>query len=219
MLVRDVMTRPVVTVTPETSMLDALKIIRERRIRRLPVVSRGRLCGIVTELDLMRASPSPVTSLSTSELGYLLPKVTVREIMTKDPITIDPSAPIERAAVIMRDRKIGGLPVVEGGMVVGIITESDIFDAFLELLGATRPTERLTIEYSGDVNELMRITQCLAQCEIHPQNMAVYRTPTGQARIILRLDARQAEHAVQVLRQVGIVVRTPKMDEQTAVLA
>lgn len=219
MLVKEVMSTPVVTVTPETPMTDALKILRERRIRRLPVVSRGRLLGIVTELDIVRASPSPVTSLSVAELAYLVPKITVKEIMTKDPLTIDPNAPIERAAVIMRDRKIGGLPVVEGDAVVGIITESDIFDAFLSLLGATRPTERLTIEYSGDVQELMRITECLAQCEIHPLNMAVYRTPAGQARVILRLEAKQAERAIQLLRQAGIVVHTPATEDQVALLA
>ncbi len=219
MLVKEVMSTPVVTVTPETSMTDALKILRERHIRRLPVVSRGRLVGIVTELDIVRASPSPVTSLSVAELAYLVPKITVKEIMTKDPLTIDPNAPIERAAVIMRDRKIGGLPVVEGDAVVGIITESDIFDAFLSLLGATRPTERLTIDYSGDVQELMRITECLAHCEIHPLNMAVYRNAAGQARVILRLEAKQAERAIQLLRQAGIVVHTPATEEQVAMLA
>src|SRR3972149_513853 len=144
MLVRDRMTSPVVTVGPKSSIHDALAVMKEKGIRRLPVVKGQTLVGIVTWTDLMRASPSPATSLSVSEISYLLMKAPVSEVMTKNVITTSPGATIEEVAVQMRQHKIGGLPVVEDGVVGGIVTESDIFDAFIDLMGLNRGGTRLT---------------------------------------------------------------------------
>jgi CBS domain-containing protein len=101
--------------------------MKECNIRRLPVVENGRLVGIVTLGDIREASPSAATSLSIYELNYLLSRLTIGQIMTRDPITITPDTSIEAAARLMLEHKIGGLPVVDGTRVVGIITESDIF--------------------------------------------------------------------------------------------
>lgn len=134
MRVRDYMTTPAVTVEPKTDLAAALKRMRERRIRRLPVVNAaGGLVGIVSERDLLYASPSPATSLSVWELNYLVAKLLVEKVMTRNVITVAPNAPLEEAATLMLEHKIGGLPVVNSeNELEGVITESDIFRAFIQ---------------------------------------------------------------------------------------
>lgn len=127
-LVRDWMSRNVITVSPETTLPEAHRLMTEHKIRRLPVVKDGKVIGIVTRGDIRGAEASEATSLSIWELNYLLSRLRVAEIMTPDPITVRPDATIGEAARLMLEHKISGLPVVdEGGALVGIITESDIF--------------------------------------------------------------------------------------------
>ena len=126
MRIRDVMTKNPITVDSETLVLDAQKIMQENSIRRLPVVDKGKLVGIVTKHDLLQASPSPATSLSIHELNYLLARMKVKEIMKKNPMTLSPDTPFEEALKMGQDKKIGSFPVVENGKLVGIATESDI---------------------------------------------------------------------------------------------
>ncbi len=134
-LVKDWMSKDVVTVTPHTTLPDAHKIMKERKIRRLPVVDdHGHLVGIVTRGDVREASPSDATTLSIYELNYLLAKLTVDKIMTKNPVTVTPDTSMKDASRLMLEHKIGGLPVVESGKVVGIITESDIFRFMVQRL-------------------------------------------------------------------------------------
>lgn len=145
MLVRDYMSQPPIVISPNTPISEALKMMRERRIRRLPVVDpAGRLIGIVSDKDLLHAEPSPATSLSIWEITYLLGRITVEQVMTRDVLTVGPTTPLEEAAQIMVDRKIGGLPVVEADQVLGVITETDIFRVFALLLGAHEPGIRVT---------------------------------------------------------------------------
>ena len=125
--VRDWMTANPITIAPNTSLGQANRLMKENSIRRLPVVDHGKLVGIVTLGDLREASPSDATSLSIFEIHYLLAKLTVEDIMSKKPVTVAPDATIYGAAQIMLQNKIAGLPVVDQGKVVGIITESDIF--------------------------------------------------------------------------------------------
>lgn len=138
-LVKDWMTPDPVTICPDTTLPEAARLMKECRIRRLPVVENGRLVGIVTMGDVREASPSAATSLSIYELNYLLSRLTVREIMTRDPIAITPDTSIEASARLMLEHKIGGLPVVDNNKVVGIITESDIFRLLVNE-GEFRPT-------------------------------------------------------------------------------
>ncbi len=146
MLVRDRMTKNPITVKPNLPIAEALEWMRKEKIRRFPVVDKkDKLVGIVTRDDLMYASPSPVSSLSVWEVTYLLSQVTVDEVMAEDVITIAEGAPIEEAARLMADNKIGGMPVMRDDMVVGIITESDVFNAFLELFGGREKGVRLTV--------------------------------------------------------------------------
>ena len=164
MLVQERMTHNPITVRDDTSMYDALKIMRENKVRRLPVLDKdGKLVGIVSEKDLLYASPSPATSLSVWEISYLTSRITVRELMTKEVITICEDCPMEEAARIMVDNKIGGLPVVRGDTVVGIITETDLFKIFLELLGAREQGTRFTLLVPERKGMLADLTESVAQ--------------------------------------------------------
>lgn len=137
MLVGDWMSTDVATVTEDVSMIKAGRIMRDKKIRRLPVVDKdGRLIGIVSERDLKAASPSSATSLDMYEMTYLLSELKIKGIMTREPVCIRRSDTVERAALIMRDRKFGSLPVVdETKKVVGIITDTDIFRLFVSITG------------------------------------------------------------------------------------
>src|SRR5512138_3339903 len=115
MLVGERMSRPVISVSPEMPVPDALALFKKEHIRRAPVIKDGRMVGIVSEKDLLNASPSPVTTLSVWEMNYMLSKVTVKQVMTKKVKTVDVDTPIEEAARIMADTKIGGLPVTRSG--------------------------------------------------------------------------------------------------------
>jgi acetoin utilization protein AcuB len=163
MFVRDRMTQNPVTVTPETSVSEALNIMRQHKVRRMPVVDKqGHLVGIVAEKDLLYASPSPATSLNVYEIGYLLSKLRVKEIMAKSVVTVTEDVPLEEAARIMVDGSISGLPVVRDRAVVGIITETDIFKALLEMMGARDEGVRLTIRVHDQPGTLSKIAGAIA---------------------------------------------------------
>lgn len=162
MLVGERMSRPPITIGPEMSIHDALALFKKERIRRAPVIKGGKLVGIVSEKDLLNASPSPATTLSVWEMNYLLSKLTISEVMTKDVITVSEDTPIEEAARIMADNKIGGLPVVKGARVVGIITETNLFKMFLELMGAREKGVRVTALIEDKPGMLAAITKALA---------------------------------------------------------
>jgi acetoin utilization protein AcuB len=163
MLVGDRMTSPPITVTADTSIDRALELMREQQVRRFPIVSKGnRLVGIVSEKDLLYASPSPATTLSVYEIPYLLSKIKMRDLMTQEVITVTRDTPLEEAARIMADNKVGGLPVVEGDKVVGIITETDIFKLFLEMLGAREEGVRLTVLVPEEKGSLARFAGKIA---------------------------------------------------------
>ena len=136
MLVENWMNRKVITVDADDSMMDASKILKENKIRMLPVLGKGKLVGIVTDRDLKRASPSDATSLAVHELLYILANVKIKEIMSRKPITVPFDYTVEEAAEIMLEHKISGLPVVDrDGTVVGTITQTDLFRVLISLTG------------------------------------------------------------------------------------
>jgi acetoin utilization protein AcuB len=164
MLVKNRMSRHPITVTADVHIDEALKVMRDNKVRRLPVVDKdGQLVGIISEMDLLYASPSPATSLSVYEIHYLMARITVQDVMTKKVISIEEDTPLEEAARIMVDNKIGGLPVVRNGTLVGIITETDLFKIFLELLGAREKGVRLTLQTPNKKGVLASITGQIAQ--------------------------------------------------------
>jgi acetoin utilization protein AcuB len=162
MLVGEPMSHPVITIPPDLPIVDALNLMKREHIRRTPVVKDGKLVGIVSDKDLLNASPSPATSLSVWEMNYLLSKITVRDVMTRQVMTVAADTAIEEAARIMADNKIGGLPVVQGDQVVGIITETDLFKIFLELMGARESGVRVTALIHEEHGQLAKLTQAIS---------------------------------------------------------
>jgi acetoin utilization protein AcuB len=163
MFVEKRMTHPVITIKPDIPIHDALNLMRKEGISRLPVVNdRGRMIGIIAEMDILHAEPSDATTLSVWEMNYLLSRITVSDVMTRDVVSVDADCPIEEAARIMADNKIGGLPVMRGDDLVGIITETDLFKVFLELLGARDAGVRITALMRDIPGELAKLTGAIS---------------------------------------------------------
>jgi acetoin utilization protein AcuB len=163
MLVGERMSHPIISIAPDMPVHDALDMFKREHIRRAPVVKEGKLIGIVSDKDLLNASPSPASSLSIWEMNYLLSKITISEVMSKKVLTVNEDTPIEEAARIMADNKIGGLPVLRDGHVVGIITETDLFKVFLEFMGAREKGVRVTALIDEKPGQLARITSAIAE--------------------------------------------------------
>lgn len=163
MLVRDCMTRNPITIPLDTPVHVALRLMKDKKVRRLPVLdSRGNLTGIVSESDLLKVSPSAATTLSMWELPELLAKILVEKVMTRSVITVAEDTPLEEAARIMADNRIGGLPVMDGQSLTGIITETDLFKVFLTQLGARRPGVRVTVVVPNIIGLLARVTHAIS---------------------------------------------------------
>ncbi len=205
MLVGERMTPRPITVNEDTSLPEALELMRRGKIRRLPVLDKhGKLVGIVTELDLLRASPSPATTLSIYEIPYLLSKVKMRDIMTREVITVTEDTPIEEAARIMADNKIGGLPVLRDDKLVGIITETDIFKLMLELFGARHSGIRVTLSVPEEKGVLAKVTGKIAEIggNIIALGTAAGEDPTTST-IILRVTEVSEDALVAALNSLG----------------
>jgi len=157
------MSKNPITTRPEASVPDALKVMQGSKIRQLPVLNeKSELVGIVSLVDLFRVSPSPATSLSVWEVDYLLEKITVEKVMTREVITVDEDAPVEQAGRIMADNKVSGLPVMRDGELVGIITESHLFQVMLELFGARTAGVRVMARIPHEAGVLAKITSAIA---------------------------------------------------------
>ena len=163
MFVGERMSRPVITVAPETQVNDALAMFKKEHIRRAPVIKDGKLLGIVTENDLRNATTSPATTLSVWEMNYLISKVTVKQVMSKKVKTIDMDTPIEEAARIMTDSSIGGMPVTRDGKIVGMITETDLFKVFLELMGAREKGVRISALVDDKPGQLALVSKKITE--------------------------------------------------------
>jgi acetoin utilization protein AcuB len=208
MRIRDVMTKNPITVDSETLVLDAQKIMQENNIRRLPVVDKGRLVGIVTKHDLLQASPSPATSLSIHELNYLLARMKVKEIMKKNPMTLSPDTPFEEALKLGQDKKIGSFPVVENGKLVGIATESDIVRFLTHALGIREEGSRVTIEgLGGKLGDLEKIIAITNQHQTIILSMISLQRPEKKDwMIVLRLKTTDPDPIVRDYKKAGFNV-------------
>jgi acetoin utilization protein AcuB len=204
MLVRERMSKNPVTTTPDTSVTDALRLMREKKVRRLPVMdAHGKLVGIVADQDLLYATPSPVSSLSVWEMNYLLAKLKVEEVMTRQVITVVEDTPVEDAARIMVDNKIGGLPVMRDGQLAGIVTETDLFKVFLELLGARQPGVRVTALIPGVKGTLAKITNAIFGAGGNILGFSQSRDATGTRwQVTVKVEDVAKDKLVEVLRPV-----------------
>lgn len=206
MFVRDRMSSPVTTVTPNTPYQEALRLMRERKFRRLPVVDADqKLVGIVSERDLLHASPSPATSLSVWEMNYLLSKLKVEQLMTSKVVVVSPDTPLEEAARLMVEHTIGGLPVVDAQRrVVGLITETDIFKAFVEMLGTGQPGVRVTLQVYGGVGTLSKLTTAIAQMGGNIVSVGTFDVDLdGTASLLIKVVGVRQEQLVDALEALG----------------
>jgi acetoin utilization protein AcuB len=178
MLVKDRMSRPPITVRDNVGVEEALRLMHSEDVRRLPVVdNHGKMVGIVSELDLLKVSPSPATSLSVYEIPYLLAKIKMKNVMTKDVVTVTEDTPLEEAARVMADNRIGGLPVMRGDDIVGIITETDLFKTFMEMLGGREEGVRISMFVPNEEGVLAKITGQIAEMGI---NITALSTIAGE---------------------------------------
>ncbi len=208
MRIKDVMTRNPITVDSETLVVDAQRIMKENNIRRLPIVDKGKLVGIVTKHDLLEASPSPATSLSVFELNYLLSKMKVKEIMKKNPLTLTPDTPFEEALRLGQEKKIGSFPVVENGKLVGIATESDIIRFVTRVLGIKEEGSRITIEgLGGELGDLEKIVSIANQHHtVILSMMSLPRPGNKDWMIVLRLKTNDPDPVAKDFKKAGFNV-------------
>jgi acetoin utilization protein AcuB len=182
--------------------------MKENNIRRLPVVDKGKLQGIITKHDLLEAAPSPATSLSVHELNYLLSKMKVKEIMKKNPVTLTPDTPFEEALKMGQDKRIGSFPVVENGKLVGIATESDIVRFLTRALGIREEGSRITIEgLGGKLTDLEKIISIVNQHNTIVLSMiSLPRSEKKDWMIVLRLKTSSPDPIVMDFKKAGFNV-------------
>ncbi len=167
MLVRKKMKKDLITITKDERMTTAKKILKEKNIRHLPVVDGKKLVGLVSNMDIRKAEASPATSLEIRELHYLLDKITVGEIMTRNVITISPDISVEEAATLLHDNKIGCLPVVEDGNLVGIITENDVMEILIDVMGMNEKGSRLEVLLEDKPGALAEVTRIIKEHNVN----------------------------------------------------
>jgi acetoin utilization protein AcuB len=209
MLIGERMTPRPVTVLQTVPISDALSLMRQEKVRRLPVLDKnGKLVGVVSEKDLLYASPSPVTSLSMHELHYLLSKVTVKEVMTREVITVEEDTPLEEVARIMVDNTIGCTPVMRQGQLVGIVTETDIFKIMLEMMGAREHGVRLTLSVPARVGVLAELGRAIADAGGNLVALGTFRgDDPAHAIITTKVQGLSREALLDVLKGLDVELR------------
>lgn len=190
MAVKDFMTRKVVYVSPDTTVAHTADMMREQGLRRLPVIENDRLVGVVTERTMAEASPSKVTSLSIYEMNYLLNKTKIRDIMARDVVTVSPYASLEDAVYAMMKNQVGILPVVEAGQVFGVITEKDVFKAFLEVSGYGEEGIRVIITADDTVGTLAKIVDTISADNLNIKRTVVATRRSGKVAIEIQIDGK-----------------------------
>jgi acetoin utilization protein AcuB len=212
LLVRDSMTREIVTLAPDETVGTALALCRERRIRHLPVLTEGRLVGIVSDRDLRSATPA----FGEPERAAALQKILVEDVMADDVISAFPDDPIEQAANTMRERRIGCLPVIESGELVGIITASDVMKALVYLVGANEPGSRMEVAVPDRPGSLAGAAGVFGMCGINIVSAAMGPTrepeEEGALReriVVFRVDTIDTTEVVRYLEEAGYSVLWP----------
>ncbi len=207
MRIRDIMSTNVVTVDEKTLIGDARKIMEAHRIRRLPVMKKDKLVGLVTKHMLLEAAPSPATSLSIHELHYLLAQMTVKDIMVKKPFTISPDMPAEEAMQLGQEKGYGGFLVAEDGRLVGVVTESDIVRIITRVLGVKEKGKRIDIKVSKEFGNFQKIMNILDEHKTVLLSMITLKEPEEEDWLtILRVKSEDAEPIAKELKTSGFNV-------------
>ena len=207
MYVKYSMTKNPFTMSPDGTIAEAFEIMRSNNVRRVPVMKNGKLVGIITERKLLEVSPSPATSLSIFEINYLLSKTKIGDIMTKNVITVTPDTLIEEAAVLMRDNDIGALPVLDDNVLVGIITETDLFDSFLDIMGYRDAGARLEIEAPENrPGMLEKLSGIMNRFNANISHMVFY----NKYIIVIRIETKDTDDIVKAIEDTGQKVLSVK---------
>ena len=207
MAVKDFMTRKVVYISPDTTIAHAADIMRDQKLHRLPVIENDKLVGLVTEGTIAEASPSKATSLSIYEMNYLLNKTKVKDVMIHDVVTVSKYASLEDATYLMLKNKIGILPVVDNEQVYGVITDRDIFKAFLEVSGYGEEGVRIRFVTEDKVGVLAKIVTLIVEENLNISNTVNIPRKDGKIVIEVQIDgnvdmtalkAKFEEHGIEV---------------------
>ena len=212
MYVKDIMTTNVVTIPSKTSVADAKRIMQAHKFRRLPVVDKGKLVGMVTEHKLESVSPSKATSLTVWEIGYLLEKTSVKEIMEKEVVTVSPDMTVEEALSIAQSNKVGALLAMEGGRVEGVITTNDFFYKIVnKVLGLGEPGTRIEVSEAGEGKALEDVLSCVNKHSLKIITLHVVAPPEkGKNDLIIHLDTDDVSQVVNELKGKGFSVTERK---------
>jgi acetoin utilization protein AcuB len=202
MLVRDIMSSPALAIPAATTLEDAYRLMREKSIRHLPVLEGDELVGVITDRDLR---------LATSSLAPLPfpPNTAVSAVMSHPPLTADGEDPVEEAARVMRERKIGCLPVVDNRQLVGIITGLDLLDALMRMTGVDKPSGRLEVRLPDHPGALARLTESLSQRSLNVHSILSYPDGPHSVRTVLRIGSIEIRLLARELRQAGFDVLWP----------
>jgi acetoin utilization protein AcuB len=208
MKVSDIMAGNVVTIPSNTSIADAKRIMQAHRFRRLPVVDKGKLVGVVTERRLESVSPSKATSLSVWELSYLLDKTSVKEIMERDVVTVPPDMSAEEALALAQGHKIGSLMVVEGGRVIGMVTTNDFFYKIVNpILGLGIPGSRIEIAGGGESKALEDIVTTINRLGLKLVTLHIENLPEATVRdVCVHVDTEDVGELIAELKKKGYSV-------------
>ncbi len=182
------MTKKIFTVNPDDYLSDAIVLMREQRIKHLPVLKNGRLKGIISDRDIKEYTPSKATSLDIHELHYLLATTKIKQIMKTKVIFTTPDTPIEEAAMSMMDENIGCLPVVDGGQVVGIISDKDIFRAMVDITGVRAGGNRITVTIEDRPGSIREVADIIRLCGFRLRSILTSydRVKTGYRDVVIR---------------------------------
>ena len=214
MLVRKKMKKDLFTVTKDERMTVAKKIMKEKNIRHLPVVDGKKLIGLLTNMDVRKAEASPATSLEIRELHYLLDKLTVGEIMTRNVITIAPDVSVEEAAILLHDNKIGCLPVVEDGNLAGIITENDIMEILIDVMGMKEKGSRLEVQVDDKPGALADITRIIKESNVNITSVVTdFADEPGKRVVVFKLKTFYFEPIKKALEAGGFPVLYAKIEK------
>jgi acetoin utilization protein AcuB len=202
MIIERRMTRNPVTATPDMSVAEASALMKREKVHRLPVLDKDKkLVGIISEKDILYASPSPVSSLSIHEMAYLLSQLTVKKLMTRDVVTITKDTTVEEAARLMVDQDLSSLPVLEDGKLIGIVSKSDLFKILLELFGARHYGVRMSFLVEDKPGAIAEISGALSQHGVDIIAFGTFMgTDTTNAICTIKMQGISMASAVEIVK-------------------
>ncbi len=210
MFVRDVMTTNIITIPSSTSIAEARRIMEFHRLRRLPVVDKSKLVGIVSRDGLDRVGPSKLTTFSMHEISYLLGKITVKDVMVKNLFTVPPDATVEEAVAIAQEKQVGAVLVTENDRLVGIATTNDFFYKIANpVLGIGRSGDRIVVRRCGGAAEVAKVLQAVDRLGAEVVSMfSIPRPETGVQDLTLHLGEGDPSVVIEELKKLGYEVES-----------